>query len=143
MKRILATAAATVAMTITGFAAPPVDVGTTVSVAKTPGVSFVERHGGVKEVVLEAGTDPSTLELRFPGAQKVTFENVGTLLVINHDGSLWRYKPEVYQVVNGKRKPVLFGFHFVGNDRVSLKVQKLNPSAPLVVGPVKGESGNS
>lgn len=143
MKRILSMAAAVAAMTVTGFAAPPVDVGTTVSASASKSISIVERSRGLKEVVIEAGTDPSALELKFPGAQKVTFESVGTLLVTNHDGSIWRYKPDVYQMVDGKRKQVLFGFHFVGNDRVSLKVNKLNRTAPLVVGPVKGEAGNS
>jgi hypothetical protein len=101
------------------------------------------RNGERKDVVIQPGTDPSVLELRFAGADRINVESVGTLLIVNKDGSVWRYKPDVYQLVDGKRKSKIFAFHFIGKDRVSLKIEKLNPSAPVVVGPVNGSNGIS
>ena len=75
----------------------------------------------MKDLVVEPGKDPSTVELHFAGAQKVTFGDVGTLVIVKADGSIWRYKPSVYQMVDGKRRTLAVGFHFVGKDRVSLK----------------------
>lgn len=112
---------------------------------KSSGISFVDRGGryGMKDLVVEPGKDPRTVELHFAGAQKVTFGDVGTLVIVKADGSLWRYKPSVYQVVDGKRRYLAVGFHFVGKDRVSLRVDNLDWSAPLVVAPVSGKSPNS
>jgi hypothetical protein len=139
-----ATASAALALAM-GANAMAADAGVVNTEAKKPGISFVDRggRGGLKDLVVEAGTDPSTVELHFAGAQKITFGDVGTLVIVKADGSLWRYKPLVYQIVNGKRKFVSTGFHFVGRDRVSLRVDKLDPSAPLIVAPVSGKNGNS
>jgi hypothetical protein len=145
MTRLFATAAAAAAMTMmlvtTAMAA---DIGIATAAAKAPGITVVDRGGSstVKDVVLEAGTDPSVLELRFAHAQQVTFEGVGTLRIVDGDGHVWRYKPSVYQMLDGKRKDKVVGFHFIGKDRVSLKVDKLDPSAPLVVGPFGPQDSN-
>jgi hypothetical protein len=54
------------------------------------------------------------------------------------DGHAWRYRPDVYQVVNGKRKLLSVGFSFLGHDRVALHLDKYDPSVPLIVTPVSG-----
>jgi hypothetical protein len=145
MKTIASAAASAALVLAMGANAVAADVGAVNPAAKGPGVSFVDRggRGGLKDLVVEPGTDPSTVELHFAGAQKISFGDVGTLTIVKADGSLWRYKPLVYQIVNGKRKFVSVGFHFVGRDRVSLRVDKLDPSAPLIVAPVSGKNGNS
>ncbi|MDQ1474100.1 MAG: hypothetical protein QOJ99_5580 [Bryobacterales bacterium] len=136
-----ATASAVLALAI-GANAVAADVTTTNSGFRTPGISLVERGGrsGLKDLVVQAGTDPGTVELHFAGAQKITFGDVGMLIITRADGSIWRYKPSVYQVVDGKRRPLIAGFHFMGKDRVSLKVDKYDSSAPLVIGPVSGRN---
>jgi hypothetical protein len=142
--RFFTTAAASAALVLgMGVNAVAADTGTTNSGFRSPGISFVDRGGrsGLKDLVVEAGTDPGTVELHFAGAQKITFGDVGMLIITRADGSIWRYRPSVYQVVDGKRKPLVAGFHFVGRDRVSLRVDKYNSSVPLVVGPVSGRNG--
>jgi hypothetical protein len=144
--KLFASAAASAALTLvmgaTAFAA---DAGTANPEFKSPGVSFVDRAGrsGMKDLVVEPGTDPASVELHFAGAQRITFGEVGTLVIVKADGSLWRYKPSVYQMIDGKRKYVNVSFHYIGRDRVSLKVGKVDSSAPLVVTPVSGKNGNS
>jgi hypothetical protein len=141
--KFFTTAAASAALVLAmGVNAAAADSGTTNPASKTPGISFVDHggKGGLKDLVVEAGTDPGTVELHFAGAEKITQGDVGMLVITRANGSTWRYKPSVYQVVDGKRKVLITGFHFVGKDRVSLKVHKYNSSAPLVVGPVSGRS---
>jgi hypothetical protein len=130
----LATASAALAL-MTGTSAFAADLATANTGYKNPSVSFVDRDkkGELKDAVLEAGAD----------AQKVEFAGIGTLRITKANGSVWNYKPVVYQVVNGKRRPVTVAFRFIGKDRVSLRPHKVDASAPLVVGPVTGPNGNS
>jgi hypothetical protein len=89
----------------------------------------------VQDMVIEPGADPSELQLHFAGAERVTRNASGNLDIVKKDGSMWHYKPEVYQVVNGKRKPVVAGFRILDKDRVSLRVDHADPSAAIVIGP--------
>jgi hypothetical protein len=91
-----------------------------------------------RDYVIQPGTDPATVQLHFAGAQRVSFSGTGALEIVNQDGHAWRYRPEVYQVVNGKRKLLSVGFSFMGPDRVALRLSKYDPSAPLIVTPVSG-----
>jgi hypothetical protein len=93
----------------------------------------------MKNLVIEPGADPSAVQLHFEGAERVTFGGVtGDLDILGRDGRMWHYHPRAYQTVNGKRKPVVVGYEFLGNDRVALKIKHYDPSAPVVVTPVTG-----
>ncbi len=96
-------------------------------------------HGATnRDYVIQPGTDPSSVQLHFAGAQRIFVSGTGELEIVNTDGHAWRYRPEVYQIVNGKRKGVTVGFSFLGRDRVALKVSRYDPSEPLIVTPVGG-----
>ena len=140
----LAAASAALAL-MTGTRALAADIATANTGYKSPSVSFVDRDikSEFKDAVVEAGADPGVLQLHFADAQKVEFAGIGTLRITKANGSVWTYKPVVYQVVNGKRRPVAVAFRFIGKDRVSLRPQKFDTSVPLVVGPVAGRNGNS
>ncbi|HKD08341.1 MAG TPA: hypothetical protein VKB79_20740 [Bryobacteraceae bacterium] len=98
----------------------------------------------MKNLVIEPGADPSAVQLHFDGAERVTFGAVtGDLDIFGRDGSVRHYHPRAYQTVNGKRKPVVVGYEFVGTDRVTLKIQHYDPSAPVVITPVTGPGKSS
>jgi hypothetical protein len=115
-------------------------IGTITSAIAASGVDSQDRgHGPSRhELVIQPGTDPSTVQLHFVGAQRVTFSGVGSLQIIKADGGIWKYKPQVYQMVNGKRRDVPVTFSTVGRDRVALRVHKFDSSEPLMVTPVAG-----
>lgn len=145
-KKFFVSAAASAAMALVmGANAMAADIGTTSQPYKASGITYVDRSGntGIKDLVVEAGTDPKSVELHFAGAQKVEFGEAGGLRITRANGSIWHYKPQVYQLVNGKRHYVVVGFHFIGKDRVALRPGRFDTSAPLVVGPVDGPNGNS
>jgi hypothetical protein len=104
----------------------------------TPGFVLTTRagHPSIHDMVIEPGADPSELQMHFAGAERVTPNATGNLDIVKADGTVWHYKPQIYQVVNGKQRPVAIGYHILDKDRVSLKVQKLEPGASLVIGPV-------
>ncbi len=146
-KRVFVSAAVSAALALAvGGSAMAADIHATgAGHAKHAGFDYVDRNGSgtVKDLVVEAGADPGAVVLHFAGAQKVEFGDVGTLKITRADGSIWRYKPSVYQMVDGKRKYMTVGFHMLDKDRVSLKLVRFDASAPLVVGPVDGRNGNS
>jgi hypothetical protein len=115
-------------------------IATVSSAAAGSGVAYREKAHSTpdRDFVIQPGTDPSSVQLHFAGAQRVTFSGTGALEIVNLDGHAWRYRPEVYQVVNGKRKVVAVGFSFLGRNRVALRLSKYDPSAPLIVTPVSG-----
>jgi hypothetical protein len=115
-------------------------VTTVSSAAAGSGVASREKAHAApsRAYVIEPGTDPSSVQLHFAGAQHVRYSGTGELEIVNTDGHAWHYRPEVYQIVNGKRKLLLVGFSFVGRDRVALHLDKYDPSVPLVLTPVSG-----
>ncbi len=105
------------------------------------GVAYQDRgHGSaIRDLIIEPGTDPSSVQLHFADAERIGYSGTGSLEIVSKDGHAWHYRPQVYQVVNGKRKTLTVTFSFIGHDRVGLKVLgNYDPSAPLVVTPVAG-----
>jgi len=107
---------------------------------ETPSTVAVVDNGKTKDVVLEAGTDPASVQLHFAGAQVISFVDVGTLKIQAADGSTWKYRPTLYQTVNGKRRMLTPGFRILGKDRVGLSVSGHDPALALVLGPVGRQS---
>ena len=78
-------------------------------------------------------TEPYSLQLHFAGAERVTFYQVGTLMIHKADGTTWKYRPTVTQTVNGKRKFLNADLRIVGKDRVEVKASPLDATAPVLV----------
>ncbi len=84
-------------------------------------------------IVLEAGSDPSTLKLHFDGARRVAFYDAATLQITKEDGTTWKYRPNLSQTVNGKKKYLVPGFRIVGKDTVALSVSQYDASSPVML----------
>lgn len=78
-------------------------------------------------------TEPYSVQLHFAGAEKVTFYDAGTLRIHKADGTTWKYRPNVTQTVNGKRKFLNADFKIVGKDRVEVEATTVDAVAPVLV----------
>lgn len=146
IKKFFVTATATAALVLMlGSNATAADAGTSTGSLRSPVVSFTDhgKPGHLKDLVVEAGSDPSAVELHFAGARKVEMIDTGTLRITDKDGSTWRYKPTAHQFVNGKQKTLVVGFKHVGQDKVTIWINKYDAAAPVVIGPVDRTNGNS
>src|SRR5580692_9891905 len=56
------------------------------------------------DVTVMPGSD--TLRLHFSGAQIITRESHGGLMIVKARGQLLHYRPEAYQLIDGEMKPV-------------------------------------
>ena len=87
------------------------------------------------DLVVGPGADPSQIRLRFAGAQRVSLNADGDLLVQAGDQVLLQSKPVAYQQLPGERREVAAGFVLQGQE-VSFALGSFDRSRPLVVDPV-------
>lgn len=87
--------------------------------------------------VVAAAPPGETLVLHFQGSERIQIDGAGRLEVLAADGGVRRYRPDVFQTIDGKRKTVTFSVHVIDRDHVELKAIHPNPSAPLELAPVR------
>jgi hypothetical protein len=86
-----------------------------------------------RDMMIRAASQPAAIELHFANADRIDFGPAGELEIIKTNGSLVHYKPDVYQMVNGKLKPVSVIYKMNGRDRVTMKFGKFDTDSPLIV----------
>lgn len=88
----------------------------------------------------EAMIAPGEVTLHFNGAQRVFQSGRGGIDVIEADGTLEHFHPELYQTINGKRKTVRYRYHVIDSNHVELKAVHPDESAPIEVAPHRTNS---
>src|SRR5205823_6500094 len=73
------------------------------------------------DFVVGAGADPRVIQLSFQGAQDLTLDAQGNLVLHVAGGDVVEQAPVVYQVVAKGRQPVSGRYVMVGQDRVSFQ----------------------
>jgi hypothetical protein len=98
-----------------------------------PGIGLVY-YGNQKKLeydfAVAPGADPSQIRLRFAGAQSVSVDTEGELVVQAGEQVLLQGKPVVYQEVAGERRPVAAGFVVQGQE-VSFALGGYDRDRPL------------
>ncbi|PYQ66131.1 MAG: hypothetical protein DMF53_04080 [Acidobacteria bacterium] len=103
-----------------------------------PGVDLIfhGRHGRLEyDFVVAPGADPGQIELGVTGADRLTVDAGGNLVISSGDRSLVQPKPVLYQEGAGGRAEVAGGYQVAG-DRVRFAVAAYDRSLPLVIDPV-------
>jgi hypothetical protein len=85
------------------------------------------------DVTLMPGSGSDTLRLHFSGAEIITHEGPGGLMIVKARGRLLHYRPNAYQVINGEIRPVEVGFRIDGVDQVVVQFGKIDKSAPVIL----------
>ncbi|MEO8050039.1 MAG: hypothetical protein ABI833_06445 [Acidobacteriota bacterium] len=105
-----------------------------------PGVDVVFYGTGENleyDFEIAAGGDPSRIRLRFDGADRLRMMPNGDLTIHLGSQSLTQHVPVVYQIaVTGARTPVHAEYRIEANRDVTLRLDRYDPSAPLVIDPV-------
>jgi hypothetical protein len=96
----------------------------------TPG-SVVTTNGS--DVTLAPGTGTNSVRLHFSGAQIITHEPHGGLMIVKARGQLLHYRPEAYQLINGEVKPVEVHFQIEGTDQVTVQFGAIDKNAPVIL----------
>jgi hypothetical protein len=96
----------------------------------TPG-SAVVTNGS--DVTFMPGTGSDTLRLHFSGAEIITRESAGGLMIVKARGQLLHYRPDAYQVINGEMKPVELRFQIEDKDQVVVQFGKIDKNVPVIL----------
>jgi len=103
-----------------------------------PGVDLVfYGHQGRLEFdfVLAPGVDPNVLRLAVDGADRVTLDGEGHLLLKTAGGEIRLQKPQVYQEMGAERREISGEFVVEGR-QIAFRIGVHDPLRPLVIDPV-------
>jgi len=104
-----------------------------------PGIDLVYYGHGQEleyDVVLRPGAKAAELRFRFEGADKLSVNGAGDLLVKTAAGELVQHRPAVWQEVAGKRTEISAAYRLVGKNSVAINVGKYDERRELVIDPV-------
>ena len=104
-----------------------------------PGIDLIY-YGNQRQLehdfVVRPGADPGSIALSFQGADKVEVDAQGDLVLHTAAGAIRQRKPVIYQEVAGLRRDIAGGYLLREKRTVGFKVDKYDPSRPLIIDPV-------
>ena len=116
-----------------------------------PGVDLVY-YGNQRQLeydfTVAPGADPGVIRLAISGAESMTLDAQGNLVLHTAGGDVVEQAPVLYQEADGGRQAVSGHFVLEGDGQVGFAVGAYNPSKPLIIDPVLsystylGGSGN-
>jgi hypothetical protein len=83
-----------------------------------------------RDLIIQGASESVPVQLHFGGAERIEFGRPGELIVMRH-GSRQRYRPQAYQIIDGKWRPLAVGYTLNGGDRVTLNFGNFDSSAPV------------
>ena len=108
-----------------------------------PGVDLVY-YGNQQQLefdfVLRPGADPDRIKLDFSGADKITLDASGDLLLCLGTKTVRQHKPVVYQEIAGTRKMLSGNYVLHSEMQVGFEVGDFDKTKPLIIDPVLGYS---
>lgn len=103
-----------------------------------PSVDLVYQGDGKDlrfDLVARPGADLAAIELAYQGAQGITLDADGRLVLHTPGGDLVQHAPVLFQDIAGTREAVAGRCVLRGPDRVGFQVDACDASAPLVIDP--------
>jgi hypothetical protein len=87
------------------------------------------------DFIVAPGADPRAITLGFTGADRVTIDEQGDLVLHSAGGDVRQHRPFLYQEVGGVRQEVAGNFEFRGDGQVGFRVDAYDTSRPLIIDP--------
>jgi hypothetical protein len=86
------------------------------------------------DFVVAPGVDPRVIQMAFKGAQKLSLDSNGDLVIQTKGGELRHHKPTLYQTINGARQEVAGSFKLHGK-QVGFAIGEYDRTKELVIDP--------
>jgi Beta-propeller repeat len=104
-----------------------------------PGINLVY-YGNQQQLEydyqLASGADPSSIRFAVQGADCLSIDAKGNLILHTAIGDVLEHAPVIYQQIAGKQQPVSGQFVLLGNTEVGFQVGAYDATLPLVIDPV-------
>jgi hypothetical protein len=88
------------------------------------------------DMVVSPGADPSRIKFGISGADKMSIDSKGNLVLKTINGNLIQQKPRIYQRKGAKLVEVAGNYVISGKDEVGFQLAGYDRSAPVVIDPV-------
>jgi len=85
---------------------------------------------------IAAGANPKQIQFDVKGADNVSVDSTGDLVLQTKQGALHVKSPVLYQTFNNMKLPVTGGFSLKSSTRVGFSLAGYDPTRPLVIDPV-------
>ena len=89
-------------------------------------------------VTVQPGADPSRIRMRVGGADALSLDAGGNLLISRAEHTVTQLKPIVYQMIDGNRREVRGRYALHGRDRIGFEIDTYDPTETLVIHPILG-----
>ena len=104
-----------------------------------PGIGLVY-YGNQRQLeydfTIAPGANPNAIAIRFDGADKISVNAQGELILTLRDGEIRQPKPVIYQTVGGVRKAISGGYKILDAHTVAFSIGKYDRALPLVIDPL-------
>jgi hypothetical protein len=104
-----------------------------------PGIDLLYYGNGQQleyDFITRPGSDPRVIKLSFYGAEKMSLDGDGSLVLKTALGEIRHHKPSVYQKVGGGKKYVPAQYVIANDSEVSFHLGEYDASEPLVIDPI-------
>jgi hypothetical protein len=104
-----------------------------------PGVNVVYYGNGRQleyDFDLAAGVDPKTIAIHFDGAERISVNPQGELVVSLNGGNIVQHRPVAYQNTGGARQEIAGGYQLLDAHTATFALGSYDHSQPLVIDPV-------
>ncbi|HCF30096.1 MAG TPA: hypothetical protein DEV81_23495, partial [Cyanobacteria bacterium UBA11049] len=82
------------------------------------------------------GAKPENIKFRVAGAERLSVDKQGNLLLHTKNGVLRQHQPKIYQEINGEKKVIAGSYVLLGKEEVGFKVAAYDRTQPLTIDPV-------
>lgn len=83
-----------------------------------------------RDLMIQGASETAPVQLHFAGAERLEIVAPGELSVMRH-GSRQRYRPDAYQIINGKARHLTVSYALNGGDRVTVDFGNFDRNAPI------------
>ena len=104
-----------------------------------PGVNVVYYGNGHQleyDFNVAAGVNPQTITLHFSGAEKISVNPKGELVVSLNGGEIIQHQPLIYQTLGANRHEIAGGYRILDAHTATFALGDYDRSQPLVIDPV-------
>ena len=88
------------------------------------------------DFIVQPGADPSAIKLNFEGAEEISLNEAGELVLQTAAGEVKQHRPVVYQEINGKRQEIAGNYVLAASSEVHFALGEYDTTQPLVIDPV-------
>jgi hypothetical protein len=88
------------------------------------------------DFAVSSGADPNQIQFEIKGANQISLDEQGNLVLAVNGGKLHFQSPIVYQESNGKRVPVSGGYAMKDSSHIGFALANFDAGKPLVIDPV-------